>query len=153
MKQEDKLDRVKQWNNENNVLNVQNLSDDGSSEKTNNSGNVQITSSDENSSNKVQSHHFMIERSPSFREREINNNKIRDKLDKFEHLVESGSEKVVKDRTVVPVSEKSEGLQGRLEKFEKEIKDQEIAVKEKKAVHIATSRKEVSFFSNLLSAK
>lgn len=56
---------------------------------------------------------------------EVNNNKIKEKLDKFEHLKDESDRKKSKDKSlIIPIVEK-DGFKGKLKKFETEIKDQD----------------------------
>lgn len=77
--------------------------------------------------------------------KEVNNNKIKDKLNKFEHLKDEGeSESKKKEkRLLIPVVEK-DGLKGKLQMFEKEIREQEVSKKEGSTLHTPKPKREVS---------
>lgn len=109
----DKFERVRQWNeHSNHVINVERQNHD----------NLWIKHENTEKSRSVDKNGSVIE---------INNNKIRDKLDKFEHLKdESDTLKTVITRSVVIPHVEKDGLKGKLEKFEKEIKEQEVLAKD-----------------------
>ncbi|XP_060583691.1 trichohyalin-like isoform X3 [Ruditapes philippinarum] len=113
----DKFERVRQWNEEsNNVDKVHRQ----------NSDNLWHKKSTENSAKSEKSK--PVDRSSSFKE--INNNKIKDKLNKFEHFKDESDSKTVKDKALLISYVDKDGLKGKLQKFEKEIKDHEASIKE-----------------------
>ncbi|KAH3890470.1 hypothetical protein DPMN_014551 [Dreissena polymorpha] len=91
--------------------------------------------------------------------REVNNNKIKDKLELFEHLKEEGDTvgrrtegdtvgrrtegDTVGRRTVLLPLTDGEGLKGKLAKFEQEIRDQEKGAKEVPAVAARAKKEDV----------
>ena len=115
----DKLERVRQWNEEYNYVDKVDLRQNGDNLWHRNSTQKPVKNDNKSKS---------VNRSSSFKE--INNNKIKDKLNKFEHFKEDSDTKIVKDKALlIPYVEK-DGLKGKLQKFEKEIKDLETSVKE-----------------------
>lgn len=86
-----------------------------------------------------------VDKSPSAKE--VNNNKIKDRLNKFEHLTdESASEnqKPREKRMLTGIVDK-DGLKGKLKLFEQEIREQEISKKEGSSLNTSkTPKREVS---------
>lgn len=86
-----------------------------------------------------------------FNVKEVNNNKIKDKLNKFEHFGnESESDhKKTREKRIIPVVEK-DGLKGKVQLFEKEIQEQEAGKTESAALQTPKSKAEVMLFSSLI---
>lgn len=129
----DKFERVRQWNEHSNHMN---------NVERQNHDNLWIKHENAEKSRSVDKNGGLIE---------INNNKIRDKLDKFEHLKdESDTPKTVITRSVVIPHVEKDGLKGKLEKFEKEIKEQEVSAKDVHRQPKDVRKLEVKKFSVLL---